>query len=52
MRVPVSLLVRAGHIRLDKLDVVREIAFHGFRLMSNEDHVPGTQYLLRFTRSE
>jgi len=40
------------HIRLDKLDVVREIVSNGFRLLSNRDHVPGTQYLLQFAKSE
>jgi len=36
------------HIRLDKLDVVREIASNGFRLLSNNEHVPGVQYNLEF----
>ena len=37
-----------AHIRLDKVDVVREIASHGFRLLSNHDHIPGIQYRLEF----
>jgi len=42
----------SAHIRLDKADLIREIVANGFRLISDEDHIPGSQYLLQFTRNE
>lgn len=37
-----------AHIRLEKGDVIREIKANGFRLLSNEEHIPGSQYRLVF----
>lgn len=37
------------HIRLDRDDVIREIAGFGFRLVRTVEHVPGKQYIAIFT---
>ena len=34
------------HIRLDKPDVIKEIEANRFRLISEREHVPGSQYML------
>jgi predicted methyltransferase len=34
------------HIRLDKPDAIREIEANLFRLLSERDHIPGSQYML------
>lgn len=34
------------HIRLDKPDVIKEIEANHFRLVSEHEHVPGSQYML------
>ena len=34
------------HIRLDKDDVIKEIEANHFRLVSQREHVPGSQYML------
>jgi len=34
------------HIRLDKPDVIKEIEANHFRLVSEREHVPGSQYML------
>jgi ubiquinone/menaquinone biosynthesis C-methylase UbiE len=39
-----------AHIRLEKGDVIREIEANGFRLLSNEEHIPGSQYRLVFRK--
>lgn len=39
-----------AHIRLEKGEVVREIEANGFRLLSNEEHIPGSQYRLIFEK--
>jgi len=39
------------HIRLDKPDVVKEISANRFRLLSEREHIPGSQYMLIFERS-
>lgn len=39
-----------AHIRLEKEDVVREIEANGFRLVSNEEHIPDSQYRLVFEK--
>ncbi len=38
-----------SHIRLDADDAVKEIEAHGFRLVKNQDHIPGSQYIAIFT---
>jgi ubiquinone/menaquinone biosynthesis C-methylase UbiE len=37
------------HIRLDAPDVIKEIEASGFRLLSQREHVKGSQYMLVFT---
>jgi hypothetical protein len=37
-----------GHIRLDRDEVIQEIESHGFRLLSKNDRITETQYLLTF----
>ena len=37
------------HIRADKAEVIREIEAAGFRLVADQEHVPGKQYLIIFT---
>jgi ubiquinone/menaquinone biosynthesis C-methylase UbiE len=39
-----------AHIRLEKAGVIEEIEANGFRLLSNEEHVPGQQYRLVFEK--
>jgi ubiquinone/menaquinone biosynthesis C-methylase UbiE len=39
-----------AHIRLEKAGVIAEIEANGFRLVSNEEHVPGEQYRLVFEK--
>lgn len=39
------------HIRLDKADVIREIAANGFRLVSEREHAPGSQYMLTLEKN-
>ena len=34
------------HIRLNKPDVIKEIEANHFRLVSEREHVPGSQYML------
>jgi predicted methyltransferase len=36
------------HIRLDEPDLVREIEAHGFRKVSEREHVKGSQYMVTF----
>ena len=38
----------AGHIRLDRDDLIREVESYGFRLVSKNDQITGQQYLLTF----
>ncbi|MCW5982566.1 MAG: methyltransferase domain-containing protein [Bryobacteraceae bacterium] len=38
------------HIRIDKAAVVEEVSANGFRLLSNEEHIPGSQYRLVFEK--
>src|SRR5882762_3149801 len=38
------------HIRLDAPDVIKEIEANGFRLLSQREHVPDSQYMLTFAR--
>lgn len=38
------------HIRIEKAEVVKEISANGFRPLSNEEHVPNTQYRLVFEK--
>lgn len=40
----------AGHIRLDRDEVIREVEGYGFRLGPRNDHITNQQYLLIFTR--
>jgi len=37
------------HIRLDAPDVIKEIEANGFRLVSQREHIKGSQYMLTFT---
>lgn len=39
------------HIRLDAPDVIKEIEANGFRLLSQREHVPDSQYMLIFARN-
>jgi ubiquinone/menaquinone biosynthesis C-methylase UbiE len=39
-----------GHIRLDRDEVIQEVERNGFRLLSKNDHITDTQYLLTFAR--
>jgi ubiquinone/menaquinone biosynthesis C-methylase UbiE len=39
------------HIRLDAPDVIKEIEANGFRLLSQREHVPDSQYMLTFARN-
>ena len=43
-------LMAPGHIRLDRDDVIREVESYGFRLVSRNDHVTNSQYLLIFAK--
>jgi predicted methyltransferase len=36
------------HIRLDEPDLVREIEAHGFRKISEREHIKGSQYMVTF----
>jgi predicted methyltransferase len=38
------------HIRLDEPDLVREIESHGFRKVSEHEHIKGSQYMVVFER--
>lgn len=40
----------AGHIRLDRDDVIREVESYGFRVASRNDHITNQQYLLIFAK--
>lgn len=40
-----------GHIRLERDDVVSEIERNGFHLLSKREHIPKTQYMLTFEKS-
>ena len=40
-----------GHIRLNKPDVIKEIEANHFRLVSEREHVPGSQYMLILERN-
>lgn len=35
-----------GHVRLEDTEAIHEIEAEGFRLVSRQDHIPGSQYLL------
>ena len=39
------------HIRLDKADVIKEIEANHFRLVSEREHIPGSQYMLTLERN-
>ena len=39
------------HIRLDKADVIKEIEANHFRLLSEREHIPGSQYMLLLERN-
>ena len=39
------------HIRLDKPDVIKEVEANHFRLVSEREHVPGSQYMLILERN-
>ena len=39
-----------SHIRLDDAGVVKEVLTHGFRLVSNEPFLPGSQYVAVFEK--
>ncbi len=39
-----------GHIRLDRDEVIQEVERNGFRLLSKNDRITDTQYLLTFAR--
>lgn len=39
-----------AHVRLDKDDVIKEVEANGFRLVSQGEHIPGSQYLLFFEK--
>jgi predicted methyltransferase len=38
------------HIRLDEPDLVREIETHGFRKVSEHEHIKGSQYMVTFVK--
>ena len=38
------------HIRLDEPDLVREIESHGFRKVSEHEHIKASQYMVVFER--
>jgi ubiquinone/menaquinone biosynthesis C-methylase UbiE len=38
------------HIRIEKDDVVKEVEVNGFRLVTNEEHIPNSQYRLVFEK--
>jgi predicted methyltransferase len=38
------------HIRLDEPDLVREIESHGFRKVSEREHIKGSQYMAAFEK--
>jgi tRNA A58 N-methylase Trm61 len=40
----------AGHIRLDRDDVIREVESYGFRVASRNDRITNRQYLLIFAK--
>jgi ubiquinone/menaquinone biosynthesis C-methylase UbiE len=40
------------HIRADKPDVVREIEASGFHLVSEREHIPGSQYMLVLEKNQ
>lgn len=40
------------HIPVDKPEVIQQVQRAGFRLVTNEDHIPGQQYLLVFELNE
>jgi len=39
------------HIRLDKADVTKEIEANHFRLVSEREHIPGSQYMLTLEKN-
>jgi predicted methyltransferase len=39
------------HIRLDKADVIKEIETNHFRLVSEREHIPGSQYMLTLEKN-
>lgn len=39
------------HIRLDKPDVIKEIEANGFRLVSEREHIKGSQYMVVFEKT-
>ena len=39
------------HIRIDKDDVVKEVERNHFRLVSEREHIPGSQYMLVFQKN-
>jgi SAM-dependent methyltransferase len=40
------------HIRLNKPELIKEVEANHFRLLSSHDHVPGSQYMAIFERTE
>jgi len=40
-----------GHIRLDRDEVIREVASNAFRLAARTDHITDQQYLLIFVKN-
>jgi ubiquinone/menaquinone biosynthesis C-methylase UbiE len=40
------------HIRLDKPDLIKEVEANRFRLLSSQDHIPGSQYMAVFQKVE
>jgi len=39
------------HIRLDKPEVIKEVEANQFRLVSEREHIPGSQYMLTFEKN-
>jgi ubiquinone/menaquinone biosynthesis C-methylase UbiE len=39
-----------GHIRVDKPEVIKEVEAAGFRLISEREHIPNSQYMLVFEK--
>jgi len=40
------------HVRLDKPDFIKEIEAGHFRLLSEREHIPGSQYMLTFEKNQ
>jgi ubiquinone/menaquinone biosynthesis C-methylase UbiE len=39
-----------AHIRLDRDDVIKEVESFGWKLVSKQDHIPGSQYIAIFEK--